>query len=186
MQLRSMEYLEWPFRTTLEHVFEARVQRNITYRPFFTRRSPWEQARFWRQSRSYADVAEGIKYLNARKQEWLADIISAVGPQYGRWATNAMPGYSWHQWGFACDVYAFDTKANKVLWDAKPYYPFARLARHYGLTAGYFWKSQDAVHVQLHAHEVHEHFMSKEMESILTTYFGETEAEWLESLDANT
>lgn len=67
-------------------------------------RDPWTQARLWRKSRSGAQVVAKIEDLNARGAPYLAEILREVGPQpHGRWATDAAPGLSWHQWREAVD-----------------------------------------------------------------------------------
>lgn len=78
---------------------------DVIMKPFFGCRSPWNQAKLWRQSRSYAEVMQGIEFLKFHKAPFLADCIKSVGKQFGLWATNAMPGFSWHQFGEAVDCY---------------------------------------------------------------------------------
>ena len=111
-------------------------------RPFFVVRRPRKQAELWRQSRTRLEVRTGIAWLEGAGAPWLAKIVSDVGAQYGRWATNAAPGNSWHQWNEAVDAYAevdgrmsWDTIPGKVGGDGDEFYRFyADRALALGLT----------------------------------------------------
>jgi len=112
-------------------------------RSFFTLRRPETQAQLWRQSRTRAEVEAGIAWIRRAGAPWIADLIEFVGPQYGRWATNAAPGNSWHHWGAANDSFAL--VGGKQSWDTIPgqvggpgdaYYRFyAERATELGLTS---------------------------------------------------
>lgn len=112
-------------------------------RPFFVRRHPRKQAELWRQSRSRLEVETGIAWLEGAGAPWLAKVIVDVGPQFGRWATNAVPGNSWHQWDEAVDAYAeveggmsWDTIPGEVGGPGDAFYRFyAERAVALGLTA---------------------------------------------------
>ena len=114
--------------------------------PFFTTRTPPEQAKLWRQSRSTRDINEKIRYLRNAGAGYLADTIQNVGPQTGRWATNAIPGISWHQWGLAIDCYWLNN--GSISWSGDGYRVYAEIAKELGYISGHFWKSVDSVHVQ--------------------------------------
>ena len=145
---RDLKELEPEFRDKLRQVIELCAKDDFFLVPFYTKRSLQDQAKLWRQSRSGPEVHNKIVQLNIDGAQYLADIIENVGPQYGRWATNAIPGLSWHNWGLACDCYVLDK--NAAVWDsAHPgYASYAKHAQTLGLTAGHNWKSQDSVHVQ--------------------------------------
>ena len=124
-------------------------------RPFFTLRTPAEQAKLWRQSRSRDEIEKTIKRFQNRKYAYLAQAIQAVGPQNGPHVTNALPGLSWHQWGEAVDCFwLVDGKAE---WSTRRkvngrngYAVYAQAARDLGLTAGGHWtRFKDWPHVQL-------------------------------------
>ena len=123
-------------------------ERGHTMRPFFTFRDVIEQAKLWRQSRSGHEIRDAIKMLERECAPFLANVLNTVGPQYGRWVTNALPGQSWHQWGMAIDCFLMEH--GKAVWDTEHegYEVYAYEAKTLGLHAGYFWPSCDAVHVQ--------------------------------------
>lgn len=87
-------------------------------RPFYVVRGPRQQARLWRQSRSRLEIDTGLEWLRAAGAPNIVKIIQGVGPQFGRWATNAVPGNSWHQWREAVDAYA--EVEGRISWDTVP------------------------------------------------------------------
>ena len=80
-------------------------QEGYTMRPSFTLRSPFEQGKLWRQSRSSEQVSQKISELKTKGAPFLAHCIESVGSQSGSPVTNAIPGLSWHQWGEALDCF---------------------------------------------------------------------------------
>lgn len=106
------------FRADYEHLLSDCRHAGKPMVCYFTVRHPIKQAKFWRQSRSALEVREGIAWLRAAGAIWIADIVESVGPQFGRWATNAVPGNSWHQWGEAADAYA--EVDGRCSWDSVP------------------------------------------------------------------
>ena len=87
------------FAAQMEAVQAACKARGVDMRPFFTARHPVEQGGLWRQSRSGSEVRAKIASLIDAGAPYLAQCIVDAGSQSGRWATNAIPGLSWHQWG---------------------------------------------------------------------------------------
>jgi hypothetical protein len=87
--------------------------------------------------------------LTTNRAIFLAKVMQEVGAQpSGPWATNTLPGFSFHQWGTAADLYW--KKNGEPEWDDMTgYAQFAEICKKHGLNSGYFWKSRDAVHVQL-------------------------------------
>lgn len=116
--------------------------------PFFGLRSIQAQAKFWRQSRTGYQVREAILLLQRKGAPYLAEVLQGVGPQHGRWVTNALPSQSWHNHGLAIDCFVMED--GKAIWDAghPGYECYAEQAKNLGLTAGYYWSNKDAVHVQ--------------------------------------
>ncbi|CAB1367535.1 M15 family metallopeptidase [Denitratisoma oestradiolicum] len=137
---------------------EALLQRcnteGLPMRPFFTLRSPFEQARLWRQSRSREQIQAQLTMLRARGAPFLAYCIESVGPQHGNPVTNALPGLSWHQWGEAVDCFwLLDGKAEwsatRKLGGGNGYRAYAAAAQDLGLTPGGLWpRLKDWPHVQ--------------------------------------
>lgn len=147
---RNLAHLTEDFREQAVELLARCEDAGFVMKPFYTRRTPIEQAILWRQSRSYSTVVAKIKELQLEGAPFLAHCIEMVGPQHGRHVTNAIPGLSWHNHGEAIDCF-HQTASGAAEWDAehKAYLNYAETARSLGLTAGYFWQSCDAVHVQL-------------------------------------
>jgi len=118
-------------------------------------RTPLEQARLWRQSRSSEQISAKIKELQDAGAVYLAGVLSAIGRQSGPDVTGAIPGYSWHQWGEAVDCFwLVDGKAEwsltRKVGGLNGYVVYANEAEKLGLTAGGHWpRRKDWPHVQL-------------------------------------
>jgi hypothetical protein len=143
------------FRDKLHLLLAACREQGVEMRPYFGIRTPFEQAKLWRQSRTRDQINKKIAELNAAGATFLASCIDSVGPQSGAPVTNALPGLSWHQWGEAADcAWIVD---NKTEWSTQKkvsgingYSLFAQEARKAGLDPGGLWKSlKDWPHVQL-------------------------------------
>lgn len=107
LALNSPEAVE--FRDRLERMLDESAETGLNLHVVVYERSPWEQARLWRQSRSTFKVNQQKSILRAAGAPWIAQVLEDVGPQReGPWRTNALPGQSWHQWGEAADVYVID------------------------------------------------------------------------------
>jgi hypothetical protein len=106
---------------TVSRVLAACAARGVVLRVTYAARSPQEQGRLWRQSRSASEVAAKIAALKAAGAPFLAACIEGAGPSSGPWATNALPGQSWHQWcGTSPGLYAIDVAwivGGAVSWD---------------------------------------------------------------------
>lgn len=149
---RSLDRLEPEFREKLELAITKAKDAGYFMVPYETERHVSRQAALWRQSRPTSVIRSRIQSLRNNGAEFIADAIQNAGPQSGPWATNAIPGLSWHQWGLACDLYwdSNGTAPGGVEWSKmEGYREFAKIARDIGLTSGFFWRSRDAVHVQL-------------------------------------
>lgn len=151
----DLNQLQPEFRDKAVMLLNHCLQEGVIMRPNFTIRTPFEQARLWRQSRSSEQIQEKIAELKSRGAPFLAFCIESVGPQHGDPVTNAIPGLSWHQWREALDCFwLVDGKAE---WSAmrkvngkNGYRVYATKAREMGLDAGGFWNSlKDWPHVQL-------------------------------------
>lgn len=128
---------------------------NIEMRLFESIRNPFIQAIYWKRSRTSKEISEQIANFKQQHAYFLAFCIEVVGPRYGSHNTNALPGYSWHQWGEAADlVWIVD---QKIVWDTdllidevNGYQIYAEQAKIFGLNAGYYWELfRDSPHVQL-------------------------------------
>lgn len=101
----NLDNLNPEFRKEIEALLQSCADKGAAMVPFFADRHPLVQARLWRQSRSRAEIDRKIAELEHQGAEYLAWCLRSVGPQFGRWATNAIPGESWHQYGLAVDCY---------------------------------------------------------------------------------
>jgi len=143
------------FRQKAETLIKNCTQSGIEMRPFFTIRTPFEQAKFWRQSRTKEEIRKKISELKKSGADFLAFCLESVGPQNGEHVTNSIPGFSWHQWGEALDCFwVVDGKAEwsttKKINGVNGYRVYADEAKKLGLDAGGFWSSlKDWPHVQL-------------------------------------
>lgn len=118
-------------------------------------RSPADQARLWRQSRTKEEILAKAQKYRDRGYPGLARVLLDVGPQpveVGRHVTMAAPGESWHQYGEAFD--AVPMLAGRPQWDTK-----AEAWRIYGAAvqaAGLVWAGmwdefREYPHAQLRA-----------------------------------
>ena len=146
---KDMNQLENDFWNKIISVLDECKEYGYIMTPYFTVRDVFDQAKLWRQSRPTTQVKEAVSFLYKNGAEWLSEVLDGVGPQSGRWATNALPGMSWHQYGEAIDCFLFDQENNTAIWRAShPGYRFyAKASINSGLVSGFYWKRKDAVHV---------------------------------------
>jgi len=71
---------------------------------YCTYRSFEDQAKLYRQSRSYHNIINKSDELRANGFVFLGEALMSVGSQYGKWVTNSAPGESWHQYKEAFDA----------------------------------------------------------------------------------
>lgn len=125
--------------------------------PYFGLRTLEEQAKLWRQSRSTSVINLQIQKLRDLKCDFLADVIINVGPQKtAQWATNAIPGLSWHNWGMAVDFYVKDPHTGQADWNASSYGILGKEAKALGLRWGGDFSKPDPGHVQINQKELTE------------------------------
>ena len=152
---RDISALVNEFRSKVVALLERCTARGTPMRHYATLRSPLDQARLWRQSRSKEEIEAKIAELNNQSAPFLADCIARAGRQDGDPVTNAIPGLSWHQWGEAVDCFwLVDGEAEwsirKEINGLNGYKVYAEEAQAAGLTAGGLWSSfKDWPHVQL-------------------------------------
>lgn len=172
MTERDPELLKPEFLVVLSAAVRATQTRGHTMRSYASRRDPREQACFWRQSRSTFEVREGINKLIHVGASFLAELLHDVGPQHGQWATNALPGLSWHQWCEACDFFVL--KDRKAVWD--PTHPgytiFGEECRKRELTQPL--PARDPGHIQWRTNGVLHHFDWAEVDDFMQRWYGKT------------
>lgn len=140
--MRDLNQLNPDFRAIVVSLQKNAQRRGIDIRAFCTSRTPEEQARLWRQSRSGAEIRGKIAELRDQNAGYLADVLDGVGPQYGRHVTNAIPGLSWHQWREAVDF--FWLVDGKACWSTR-----TRIVTQIGLENGYRVMAEEAVKLGL-------------------------------------
>lgn len=150
---RDVDLLIPTFHADLDRLVAACAADGVKMVPYYTERTPEEQAILWRQSRPTSTVNASIAMMRDAGAPYLAGVLEGVGPRNGPHVTGARPGESWHQYGEAVDCY-WDV-GGRAEWspdvggDANGYRTYARHAVALGLTAGGLWSSfQDWPHVQ--------------------------------------
>jgi peptidoglycan LD-endopeptidase CwlK len=155
MPSRAIDDLVAELRPMARTLIQNCRARGIEMRPYETLRTPLEQGKIWRQSRTREQVQAKIREFRNAGAEFLAFCIESVGPQSGRHVTDAPPGLSWHQWGEAFDSFwvvngAAEWSTTKKINGLNGYRVYAEEAERLGLTAGGLWPSfKDWPHVQL-------------------------------------
>jgi peptidoglycan LD-endopeptidase CwlK len=155
MPSRNIDELILDLRSNARTLIENCRERGIEMRPYETVRTPREQGKIWRQSRTREQVRAKIAELREAGADYLAFCIEDVGPQSGRHVTDAPPGLSWHQWGEAFDSFwvvdgAAEWSTTREINGLNGYRVYAEEAENLGLTAGGHWTSfKDWPHVQL-------------------------------------
>jgi len=150
-----LEVLEPRFQTLVRRLIKLCAEQGVEMRPYQALRTPLEQARYWRQSRSREEIRRKVEELRRKQAPFLADCIERVGPQFGPEITRAIPGLSWHQWGEAVDCFwvvkgRAEWSTQKKVGGSNGYHVYADEARRIGLTAGGHWtRFRDWPHVQL-------------------------------------
>ncbi len=146
---RDMSLLVPEMEDKVRALVEACAGRNLRIVPFYTLRGPAVQGKLWCQSRSSAEIEARKSMLAAAGAPTMASLIDPAMAYKGRWATNCLPGLSWHQWGEAADCMI--EVGGVAVWFSGLYTSvYADEANKAGLTAGALWAvSRDQVHVQL-------------------------------------
>lgn len=137
------------------------AQKKINMVPSSGTRNPLSQGGIWKQGRSKEIVDAKIKELVDSGCNFLASCITkAVSKSVGGIVSNAIPGMSWHQWGFAVDcAWMYDGEKVKLADDwreidgrrVRGYHIYAQTVRDHGLTSGGFFSSiKDYPHAQLY------------------------------------
>ncbi len=123
------------FRAKVDSALAALAGEGMVFRPYFTLRDPVTQARLWRQSRSGAVVRQKIQDLRAQGCDFMAACFDKAGPADGPWATNAIPGLSWHQYGEAVDCFLQDA-TGRAQWESPKYARFGQIGDLNGMWWG--------------------------------------------------
>lgn len=143
------------FIALIEKLLHNCNKRGILMMPYEIIRTPATQAKYWKQGRTSAEVKLVVDQMLEVKASFLAQCLIDAEHLGGPVITNALPGFSWHQWGEAVDCYwLYD---NRKIWELdfrdpngnNGYEVYAEEAADLSLEAGFFWKGfVDAPHVQ--------------------------------------
>jgi hypothetical protein len=140
------------FVELMDRAFEQLLSEGYVLRPFSGTRRPLEQAILWCQSRTPLEAELIARRLHDERAVYLAAVIRRAMKicSPGRWATNNLPGQSWHNFGLALDVHVV-SEDGRAVWGPKhaAYARLADVARSLGLFPGFDLVRQDVVHVQL-------------------------------------
>lgn len=161
------------FDLLLDELEDSCRSRGVNLHQYCLIRTPWDQARFWRQSRRRDEVLSAVSRLEDAGADFLAGCLMDVGPQpMGPRITNSLPGLSWHQWGEAAD-YCPVGSDGKLDWDDEAgFHSLAEEARRLKLTSGYYWRFKDMPHVQLRSQGVQQVYLLKEIDDAMRDRFG--------------
>jgi peptidoglycan L-alanyl-D-glutamate endopeptidase CwlK len=155
--------LEPDFRGRFQALLDRCREAGFRVVPYDGSRSPWRQAIYWRQSRTTPQIRQRIEKLRHDGAPYIAQILEDVGPQSGRYVTDAIPGLSFHQYRRAVDSYIESPDTQRALWreqgkDGAEYDRAVELydrlgeaAQSLGLTWGGPWSIGDYGHVQSQA-----------------------------------
>lgn len=178
---RALNLLDPEFENNVRKLLKLCEKDGFPMKPFFTLRSVYEQAKLYRQSRPFSEIQGAHDYLMGQGATFLASVLLEVGACSGKWATNALPGFSWHQHGKAVDCFwELDGKAewssSKIENGENGYNVYARNAQKLGMNAGHFWSHKDSVHVQQGTSSINKTIQSgvmtfKELDSMMKQTF---------------
>lgn len=171
---RDPNLLKEEFRVPLQNAVQAVSRRGHVLRSFGTRRHPAEQARLWRQSRTTREVLAMVYHLRAAGAPYLAAVLDGVGPQHGRWATNALPGQSWHQWLEACDLFVLESGRAEWRGEHPGYLALREEARARGLYVPL--PRRDPYHVQLRMGSPRDYYQWFRIDELMKEWYGSQEA----------
>jgi peptidoglycan LD-endopeptidase CwlK len=150
----SLDGTQPEFRQHAEQLIANLAARGIEMRPCAALRTPKEQAALWRQSRAREEIDAAIDRLRSQGGDFLADTLRDVGPQHGEHVTNALPGFSWHQWGEAIDCFwavngTAEWSTTRLVNGVNGYRVYAATASAFSLFAGGNWTNfKDFPHIQ--------------------------------------
>lgn len=152
---RDLNLLIPEFKDKVLKLIENCQKRNVKMTPFFTVRTPTQQATLWKQGRTDTEVKNAVTKLKTAGATGLSMILERAPVQNGRIVTQALPGSSWHNYGEAVDC--FWDHNGKAIWSDKElingingYEIYAEEARKLNMNSGFYWtRFKDSPHVQM-------------------------------------
>lgn len=154
MASRDLNDLKGEVRAKAKTLLKRCEESGLDLLIYCTLRTIEEQAKLFRQGRSFEQIKKKAEELNTRwNRADLSELLFSVGSQYGRKVTNAGPGQSMHNYGLAFD--AVPLRSGKPVWQStKPedkalWKLYGRLGVEVGLEwAGNWTKFREFPHMQ--------------------------------------
>lgn len=149
MASRDITKLSEIVQPKAQEIIQICYHKGVDLLIYCTLRDLEEQAKLYRQSRSYKAIKAKMQKFKDRGYGFLADIIEQVGPCSGPHVTNAAPGESWHGYGEAFD--AVPLINGKAAWANIKYYNiYGQAVRDVGMKwAGDWSRFKELPHAQL-------------------------------------
>ena len=152
MTSRDLNQLVPKVKQNANTVLEVCKEAGFELLIYCTLRDLNEQAKLYRQSRSWSEIKVKIDKFRNRGHNFLAQIIEEVGQCNGPHVTNAAPGESWHNYAEAWD--AVPLINGKCAWkygDAKEHWEaYGEAVRQVGMYWAGDWISfREYPHAQL-------------------------------------
>ena len=130
------------FRKKVIDVIAACKKRGVNIEVLETVISPLEQASLWKQGRTAIEAELKMLALENANAHYLSQVMRAAQAKETNKVTEALPGYSWHQWGEAVSCVWVD-RINKLCWSPTKlegkmngYKVYGEEAQNLGLTHG--------------------------------------------------
>lgn len=118
MASRKLSDLKPEVERRAKRLLSLCIENELTILIYCTYRSVEEQARLYRQGHGISDIRWKASELEDEfGRPDLAELLMAVGPQKGPRVTNAGPGQSLHNYGYALD--AVPVVGGKPLWSTR-------------------------------------------------------------------
>lgn len=141
MASRDIEDLQYSVKVKAKEFQFLCEQAGLEVLIYCTTRSFEEQSILYRQSRTLTEIkAKARELADVYGRSDLAKILMGVGPQNGPHVTNAGPGQSLHNYGFAFD--GVPMTHGKPMWDKESplWQVYGELANRAGLEWAGDWK----------------------------------------------
>ncbi len=176
---RNIDDLRRSFRPIARELISKTSGRGFAMVPYFTLRTPEQQAKLWRMTRGKTEIGNKVQSLLDDGALYIANVIESVGPQFPTdgvtgHVTKAVPGQSWHNWGEGLDCYL--KIGGGIEWgEHEGYDAYGEVAEELGLEWGGNWGFKDLGHVQVAPMSPLNFFDSWiDLSSALERKFGET------------
>lgn len=146
--IRDADLLKATMRKKAFAVHDACAKMGFELLIYCTERCPRQQAILYRMGRPIRQIRKKAQQL-AEYNPAMAQLLMDVGPQQGHKVTNAGPGQSLHQYGWAFD--AVPLLHGKAIWESDhPYFQdYGRAVRDAKLEWAGDWRFKEYFHAQM-------------------------------------